>query len=118
MKAVEEYGEAWSNIEHAVGEIIKNYVDERSLFQVNISAKEREEILETYKHKKLRSDLFQKSHHEIFVQLEKDNFQRFVKSDLAKQLRALKKKKTKEYKLLGGPLIEQEEKISRDAAHH
>ncbi len=110
LKAVEEYGEAWSNIERAVGEIIKNYVDERSLFQVNISAKEREEILETYKDKKLRSDLFQKSFHEIFVQLEKDNFQRFVKSDLAKQLRALKKKKTKEYKLLGGPLIEQEEK--------
>jgi len=113
LQAVDEYSDAWKNLKVAVGEIIKNFVDERALFQVNISNKERDEIVSAHTTGKLTPELFKRAHREIFVQLEKDNFSRFVKSDLANQLRALKKKKTKEFKLLGGSLMEEEKFSSR-----
>ena len=97
--AVDQYKLMFESLKLLHDEIVNLYVLETSVAQVNISDTKRGNLL-AQDPEKLTVDRFEESRIEIFKQLERDNYPRFKKSELAKELINMKKARLKEYLIL------------------
>jgi hypothetical protein len=98
IDSVDQYTKYWDAMRMLVVDISRKYVDECAKFQVNISDSQRTHIREHLDNP--TPEIFTVARKEIFDQLQRDNFQRFKKSNLARELIEIKKTKLKEYKML------------------
>jgi len=102
VTAVDQFKAGWHALQKTANDIVDKFVHERAESQVNISDSERSQILKCLKSKRFTLESFDEGRHEIFTQLERDNFPRFLKSELCSHLIDLKKKQTKEFQVLEG----------------
>ncbi len=90
VEALENYRVLWQDVNSFHWEIIRKYVHERAAFQVNISDTQRRDLLR-FDGKAYHEALYDDARKEISKQLERDNWPRFKKSTLYKDLLVVKK---------------------------
>ena len=90
VEALENYRVLWQDVNSFHWEIIRKYVHERAAFQVNISDTQRRDLLR-FDGKAYHEALYDDARKEISKQLERDNWPRFRKSTLFKDLLVVKK---------------------------
>ncbi len=90
VEALENYRVYWQDVNLFHWEIIRKYVHERAAFQVNISDTQRRDLLR-FDGKAYHEALYDDARKEISKQLERDNWPRFRKSTLYKDLLVVKK---------------------------
>lgn len=90
VEQVDVYKDRWAFINRIHGQMIHRYIDESAQFQVNINDSQRSKLL-AFDGRAYAEDLYDEARKEIYKQLERDNFPRFLKSIHAENLRKFKK---------------------------
>ncbi|GBG27618.1 Regulator of G-protein signaling 13 [Hondaea fermentalgiana] len=90
VEQVDAYKARWGVINNMHESMVRRYIDEHGQFQVNINDSQRRRILK-FDGLAYRLDLYDEARQEIYKQLERDNFPRFLKSSHAQNLRNFKK---------------------------